>query len=318
MEEEVSSIAESAKTIVDTVATAATNPEKIFSFKDFINKVLLNQADKIDLFLIGKTILEIIVFIIVLKLVNKAFHLIFEKIISRIADTETKKLYMTLRQLGIYIIDAIIILFFATNILGNFGVDMKPILATAGVLGVAVGFGGKKFVEDVITGLTIILSGQLRVGDYVTVNKSTGFVEKVTLNMVVIRAFNGDVHYLRNGQIETVINQTKNFSYPLFNVSVAYKSDIAKVMQVLRDLGHELKENPIYEKFVLSDIEVLGLNEFQDSALIVQCRIKTTPQEQWMIKRKFNQMIKERFDKEGIEIPFPQVTLSYLEGKKEQ
>ena len=285
-------------------------------FKNFIKQILLNQADKIDIMLVGKTIIEIIVFIFILKIVNKTFHVFIEKILERISDNETKKMYMTLRQLGIYIIDAIIILFFTTNILGNFGIDMKPILATAGVLGVAVGFGAKKFVEDVITGLTIILSGQLRVGDYVTVNKSTGFVEKITLNMVVIRAFNGDVHYLRNGQIETVINQTKNFSYPLFNVGVAYKSDVSHVMQILKDLGKELRQNSAYRDFILSDIEVLGLNEFQDSALIIQCRIKTTPQEQWMVKRKFNQMIKERFDQEGIEIPFPQVTVSYLDGQK--
>ena len=281
--------------------------------EEILKEILLKQAGKLDILLIGKTILEIIVFIILLRIANRGFHLFFEKITERITDTETKKTYMTLRHLGIYIIDTVVVLFFATNILGNFGIDMKPILATAGVLGVAVGFGGKKFVEDVITGLTIILTGQLRVGDYVTVNKSTGFVEKVTLNMIVIRSVNGDVHYLRNGQIETVINQTKNFSYPLFNVSIAYKSDVAQVMRILKELGDEIKQNPVYSKFVLSDIEVLGLNEFQDSALVIQCRIKTTPQEQWMIKRKFNQMIKERFDKEGISIPFPQVTLSYLD-----
>ncbi len=275
-----------------------------------LQEILLKQAGKIDFLLIAKTIFEIIVFIFFIRFVNKAFHIFFEKIIERLNDTETKKLYMTLRQLGVYIIDAIIVLFFTTNILGNFGIDMKPILATAGVLGVAVGFGGKKFVEDVFTGLSIILTGQLRVGDFVTVNNSTGYVEKVTLTMVVIRTFNGDVHYLRNGQIDTVINQTKNYSFPVFNFSVAYKSDIVHVMKVLKELGQELREDNVYSKFVLSDIEVLGLNEFQDSAVVIQCRIKTTPQEQWMIKRKFNQMVKERFEKEGIEIPFPQIVVS--------
>ena len=284
-------------------------------FEDIIKEILLKNAGKIDFFLIGKTILEIVIFIFLLKFTNKALHLFFDKIISKITDTETKKQYMTLRQLGIYIIDAIVILFFTTNILGNFGIDMKPILATAGVLGVAVGFGGKKFVEDVFTGLSIILTGQLRVGDYVKVNNSTGFVEKVTLTMIVIRAFNGDVHYLRNGQIDTIVNQTKNFSYPVFNFSVAYKSDVVQVMRVLKELGQELRQNEVYSRFVLSDIEVLGLNEFQDSAIVIQCRIKTTPQEQWMVKRKFNQMVKERFEKEGIEIPFPQVVVTKAEEK---
>ena len=281
---------------------------------EIIQQIIFKNAAKIDLFLIGKTLIEIVLFIIILRIVNKTLHLFFDKLLSKISDTETKKHYQTLKQLGTYIIDAIIILFFATNILGNFGIDMKPILATAGILGVAVGFGGKKFVEDLFTGLSIILTGQLRVGDYVTVNNSTGTVEKVTLTMIVIRAFNGDVHYLRNGQIDTIINQTKNFSFPIFNISVAYKTDVTHAMKVLRELGQELRQNPAYSRFVLSDIEVLGLNEFQDSAIIIQCRIKTTPQEQWMVKRKFNQMVKERFEKEGIEIPFPQVVVNKAEG----
>lgn len=281
--------------------------------EQIIQDMIAKHAEKIDLFLIGKTILEIVIFFFVMKFVNKALHVFFDKLISRIEDSESRKNYYTLRQLGITVIDAIIILFFVTNILANFGIDTKAILATAGVLGVAVGFGGKKIVEDIFTGLSIILTGQLRVGDYVTVNSSTGTVEKLTLTMCVIRAFNGDVHYLRNGQIDTVINQTKDFSFPVFNIGVSYKSDVVHVMRVLREVGKELKESQEYGKYVLSDIEVLGLNEFQDSAIIIQCRIKTTPQEQWMIKRRFNQMVKEAFDKENIEIPFPQVVVNKAE-----
>ena len=281
-----------------------------------IQEILLTIAKKIDILLIGKTIMELILFIIFMKVVNKALTLFFNKIIEKIKDTETVKHYQTLRQLGTYIINAIIILFFATNVLGNFGIDMKPILATAGVLGVAVGFGGKKFVEDLLTGLSIILTGQLRVGDYVTVNNSTGTVEKVTLNMIVIRAYNGDVHFLRNGQIDTVINQTKNFSYPLFRIGVAYKTNINLVLEVLKDLGKKIKENPEFSRFILSDIEVCGLDSFNDSSLEILARIKTTPQEQWKVKRKFNQMIKERFEAEGIEIPFPQVVVTEAEQSK--
>ena len=280
---------------------------------EIIKQIILNQAGKIDILLICKTILEIVIFVIILKFINKGLKISFDKLISKISDTETRKHYHTLRQLGLYLINAIVILFFATNILENFGINMKPLLATAGVLGVAVGFGGKKFVEDLFTGLSIILTGQLRVGDYVTVNNSTGTVEKVTLTMIVIRAYNGDVHFMRNGQIDTVINQTKNFSYPLFRIDVAYKTNITHALEVLKDLGRELKENPDYSRFVLSDIEVCGLDSFKDSSIEILARIKTTPQEQWIIKRKFNQMIKERFEKEGIEIPFPQVVVTKAE-----
>ena len=281
--------------------------------ENIVKELISTHIDKIDLFLIAKIIIEIILFIIALKLLNKAFNVFFDKILSKVSDTETRKHYHTLRQLGIYIIDAFIIFFFATNILGSMGIDMKPILATAGVLGVAVGFGGKKFVEDLFTGLSIILTGQLRVGDYVTVNNSTGTVEKLTLTMVVIRAYNGDVHFLRNGQIDTVINHTKDFSFPIFNIGVAYKTDVTHAMRVLKETGAELKALPEYGKYVLSDIEVCGLNEFQDSSIVILARLKTTPQEQWMIKRKFNQMIKERFEQEGIEIPFPQLVITKAE-----
>lgn len=285
--------------------------------EEILKQVIMTQAAKIDILLIGKTLLEIIIFIIILRLVNKGLKISFDKAIERIKDTETRKHYHTLRQLGLYIINAIVILFFATNILENFGINMKPILATAGVLGVAVGFGGKKFVEDLFTGLSIILTGQLRVGDYVTVNNSTGTVEKITLTMIVIRAYNGDVHFMRNGQIDTVINQTKNFSYPLFRIGVAYKTNVTHAIEVLKELGKELKENPEYEKYVLSDIEVCGLDSFKDSSIEILARIKTTPQEQWIIKRKFNQMIKERFEQEGIEIPFPQVVVTKAGDEKE-
>ena len=211
---------------------------------EILKQILITQAGKIDILLIGKSIIEIVIFIVILRLVNTGLKLSFEKAIERIKDTETRKHYHTLEHVGLYLINAIVILFFATNILENFGINMKPILATAGVLGVAVGFGGKKFVEDLFTGLSIILTGQLRVGDYVTVNNSTGTVEKITLTMIVIRAYNGDVHFMRNGQIDTVINQTKNFSYPLFRIGVAYKTNITHVIEVLKDLGREIKENP--------------------------------------------------------------------------
>lgn len=277
--------------------------------EQIIKQILSSHLSKINFFVIGRAILEIILFVIALRIVNKTFNLFFDKLLSKISDEEVRKQYKTLRQLGIYIIDIIIILFFTTNILESFGIDMKPILATAGVVGVAVGFGGKKLVEDIFTGLSIILSGQLRLGDYVTVNNSTGTVERITLTMIVIRTFNGDVHYLRNGQIDTIINQTKDFSYPLFNIGVSYNTNISHVISVLQDLGRELREDAQYGKYVLSDIEVFGLNNFNDSSVEILFRIKTTPHEQWMIKRKFNQMIKERFEKEGIEIPFPQVVV---------
>ncbi len=285
--------------------------------EQIFKQILTNNLAKINLFLIGKSIIELILFLILIRVVNKALQMFFDKIISKISHPETRKQYSTIKQLGVYIVDAILILFFATNILGNFGIDMKPILATAGVLGVAVGFGAKKFVEDLFTGLSIILTGQIRVGDFVTINNSTGTVEKVTLTMVIIRTFNGDVHFMRNGQIDTIVNQTKDFSLPLFNISVAYNTNINHLIKVLKELSDEIRQMDGYSKYILSDLEIFGLNEFQDSSIVILARFKTTPHEQWMVKRKFNQMIKERFEQEGIEIPFPQVVVTKANTEKE-
>jgi len=283
-----------------------------------LEKFIIMIIQKLNMALIGKSLTELILFIIFIKAVNQILILIFNKITSTFSDVEMKKNYQTLKQLLLYVINTILSLFFITNILENFGIDMKPILAAAGVVGVAVGFGGKKLVEDLFTGLSIILTGQLRVGDYVTVNKSTGTVEKVNLTMVVIRSLNGDVHYLRNGQIDTVINHTKNYSYPLFRIGVAYKTNINHALEVLKDLGKKIREDSNFSRFILSDIEVYGLDSFKDSSIEILARMKTTPQEQWKVKRKFNQMIKERFEAEGIEIPFPQVVVTKAEEKHEQ
>ena len=206
--------------------------------------------------------------------------------------------------------DTVLILFFGTNILQDLGIDMKPILATAGVLGVAVGFGAQRFVQDVIAGLNILLTGQIRVGDVVKVQGVAGTVERVTLTMVVLRSYEGCVHYIRNGLIDIITNQTRDFSFAVLDISVAYKENIPYVMQVLKETGDELKNDSEFREKILDNIEILGLDSFDESSILVKCRIKTYPQFQWEVKRKFNLMIKERFDKEGIEIPFPQIVVN--------
>ena len=215
-----------------------------------------------------------------------------------------------MRLISASVADTIIFLFFGTNILQDMGIDMKPILATAGVLGIAIGFGAKRFIEDVISGLNILLTGQVRVGDVVVICGMEGTVERVTLTMLVLRSFDGILHFIRNGLIDTISNRTRHFAYAVFNVTVAYKENIKEVIEVLKALGEDFKKDSYYKNHVLDDIEVLGLDEFLDSSILIKCRIKTTPQSQWEIKRKFNLLIKEKFDELGIEIPFPQVVVS--------
>ncbi len=283
------------------------------TYDGVFNGFLAALLGKVDLWLLARIVVELLIFAFALNFINKLISRIFVKIILKLKDLETKKQYNTLRLVSMSVADTIIVLFFGTNILQDLGIDMKPILATAGVLGVAVGFGAQRFVQDVIAGLNILLTGQIRVGDVVKVQGVSGTVDRVTLTMVVLRSYEGCVHYIRNGLIDIITNQTRDFSYAVLDVTVAYKEDIKRVMEVLKETGDELQKDPEFKGKILDKIEILGLDSFLDSSILVKCRMKTYPQNQWEVKRKFNLMIKERFDKEGIEIPFPQVVVTKAE-----
>ncbi len=275
-----------------------------------VNGAILAFLNKIDMGLLLKIIVELFLFFAALKFANIIINKIMKRIILKLEDLETQKQYNTLRLILLSIMDTVIFLFFGTNILEDIGIDMKPILATAGVFGVAVGFGAQRFVQDVIAGLNILLTGQIRVGDVVKVQGVAGTVERVTLTMIMLRSYEGCVHYVRNGLIDIVTNQTRGFSYSVLDISVAYKENISNVMNILKQTGDELKNDANFQHMVLDDIEVLGLDSFDDSSILIKCRIKTYPQFQWVIKREFNLRIKEKFDNLGIEIPFPQIVVN--------
>lgn len=275
-----------------------------------LNGAVSTLLSKINMALLFKIIVELFLFFAALKIANILINKIMKKIILKLDDMESKKQYNTLRLILISIMDTVVFLFFGTNILQDLGIDMKPILATAGVLGIAVGFGAQRFVQDVIAGLNILLTGQIRVGDVVKVQGVSGTVERVTLTMVMLRSYEGCVHYIRNGLIDIITNQTRSFSYAVLDISVAYKENISHVMDVLKQTGDELKNDIKFKDMILDNIEVLGLDSFDDSSILIKCRIKTYPQFQWEVKREFNLRIKEKFDSLGIEIPFPQIVVN--------
>lgn len=267
-------------------------------------------VSKIDLAFIFKISVEILLYFVFLKLAKKLLDVFFNKVVSKIKDNEIKKQYSTIQFLCVSIVNVVITLFFATNVLEAFGVDMKPILATAGVLGVAVGFGAKRFVEDVISGLQILLTGQLRVGDTITIADSTGTVEKINLLMIKIRTFNGDVHFVRNGLVDKVVNHTRDFSTPVVEVSVSYDADIPFVMNVLAELAQQLKNDSEFQRFILAEPEILGIDQFADSSILLKVRFKTTAMQQWAVQRKFRIMVKQKFDELNISIPFNQLDVN--------
>lgn len=235
----------------------------------------------------------------------------FNRLANRSETNERKQQFLTLKTIIVHSLEAIIFTIYLMNMLFLFGIDVRPLLATAGVLGVAIGFGSKRFVEDIITGIIILIEGQIRVGDYVEIHGMSGIVEKITLPLITIRSDkNGAVYFIRCGYIDSIINHTMHYSYAFFELDVAYKEDLNHVYNVIKKSYDILRENGEYNKLLLGEIEIFGLDEFKESSLCIKCRIKTQPKAQWGIKRAFNKIIKEQFEIENIEIPFNQIVVS--------
>ncbi len=193
--------------------------------------------------------------------------------------------------------------------LSEIGFDVGPLLAGAGVAGIAVGFGAQNLVRDYFAGFFLLTENQIRIGDVAVINGQGGFVEQLNLRTTVIRDFAGDVHIIPNGAITQLANKTREYSFYVFDVGVAYKEDVDQVMRVMEEVGAELQKDETLGPEILEPIQIVGLDQFADSAVMIKARIKTTPIQQWNVGRAYNRLLKIRFDKEGIEFPFPHRTV---------
>jgi small conductance mechanosensitive channel len=201
-------------------------------------------------------------------------------------------------------------------VLGELGVNIAPILAAAGIGGLAIGFGAQNLVRDVITGFFILLEDQIRVGDVVKVGDKGGLVEDISLRVLTLRDFDGSVHLIPHGTIQTVTNMTKDFSHYVMDVGVAYREDIDEVMAVLKEVGSDLRRDPDFAPDILDDLEIVGVDDLASSQVTIKVRIKTVPIKQWRVGRELRRRIKKAFDLHGIEIPFPHLTLYAGEPKQ--
>lgn len=201
-------------------------------------------------------------------------------------------------------------------VLSEVGVDIAPLLAGAGVVGLAIGFGSQALVRDIITGLFILLEDTIAVGDVVTVAGQGGFVTRMTIRTIQMRDLSGNLHTIPFGEVTNIMNMTREFSYYVFDIGVAYREDVDEVMDVVRALGAEMRRDPEFGPMILEPIEILGVDAFADSAVVIKARIKTRPIRQWTVGREFNRRLKKRFDSLGIEIPFPHMTLYFGQDKQ--
>ena len=201
------------------------------------------------------------------------------------------------------------------TILGQVGVNVTPILASAGVVGLAVGFGAQNLVKDFVSGFFLILENQVRVGDVAVINGTGGLVEAITFRTIVLRDQAAVVHVFPNGSINTLSNMTKDWSAYVIDVGVSYREDTDRVVEVMRRVAGELQSDPQYGSAMLAPIEIIGVNAFTDSAVTIKARLKTLPIKQWMVGREYRRRLKKAFDAENIEFPFPQRTVLVGEAK---
>lgn len=195
--------------------------------------------------------------------------------------------------------------------LSEVGVAVAPLLAGAGIVGLAVGFGAQKLIQDVITGIFILLENAVAIGDVVTVAGTGGLVEDLSIRSIRLRDLSGNVHTIPFSSVDTITNMTRDYSYYLLDIGVAYREDTDAVAEICREIVGEMRADPEFGPFILEPLEVLGVDQFTDSAVIIKARIKTTPIKQWLVGREFNRRMKKRFDELGIEFPFSHGTIYF-------
>ena len=248
-------------------------------------------------------------------LLRKVKNVLAKKTVNRKdePDLEVEKRLNTLMGIVKKGVAIIIWALFIMIFLKKINIDIAPILAGAGIIGLAVGFGAQELVRDFITGFFILLENQIRTGDVAIINETGGLVEKIELRTITLRDLSGVVHIFQNGKINTVSNVTKDWSAMVFDIGVAYKEDLNKVMKLMKQVADGMMEDDDYKDNILEPMEIFGLDSFGDSALVVKGRIKTKPIQQWSIGREYRKRLKEVFDEHRIEIPFPHQTIYWGE-----
>ena len=249
----------------------------------------------------------------ILKIVIKRFEKSLEQ--EGVVTSERVKRAKTLSGIISTSISAIIYAVALMMFITECGVNIAPLIAGAGIAGLAIGFGAQSLVKDVISGFFLIMEDQIRVGDVANVAGVGGLVESINLRTTRLRDLEGKVHIIPNGSIVVATNLTKDWSRALVEIGVAYKENVDNVISVLKEVGEELRNDPAFKEVILEPMTVQGLNSFGDSSINIRLFFKTLPIKQWDVAREFRKRVKKAFDEKGIEIPFPHRTIYMGEGE---
>ncbi|MFN6251544.1 MAG: mechanosensitive ion channel domain-containing protein [Acetobacteraceae bacterium] len=200
---------------------------------------------------------------------------------------------------------AIILIFVVLSVLTEIGVNVAPLIAGAGVVGIAVGFGSQRLVQDVITGIFLLFEDAVAVGDVVQLGGLNGVVEHLSIRSIKLRAVDGSLHIIPFSAVTSVTNQTRDFAFAVIDVNVDYREDTDKVAETLRHIASEMREDPRWRPVIRDDLDVMGVDRLGESGVVMRVRLKTEPSQRWAVAREMNRRIKRRFDELGIEIPYP-------------
>ena len=271
-----------------------------FNTLDADAKIAVTHGVRILLILIAASVLQ-----------GVASHLIrsFRAFLER-RDPSQQSRIQTLGRVFRYIAAVVIWLVTGMLVLGELGISVAPVLATAGVAGLAVGFGAQSLIKDYFNGFFLLLEDQVRQGDVVDLGGPSGFVEEVTLRYIRLRNFDGHVIFVPNGETKVVKNLTRDFAQAVIRVGVAYREDADEALAVMKEVGQQMREDPAFGPNLAADIEIIGVDEWADSSVNLVCRLKIVPPiQQWSMRREFLKRLKKAYDARGIEIPFPHLTV---------
>jgi len=275
--------------------------ESIENFIDSIIPWLLNHGIRI----VFIAVFAYILIRILNKFIERAVRLAVVAD-SQISPDSEKKREETLIHIFKFTIKVVIWIIAGLMILEEFGVQIAPILAAAGIVGIAFGFGGQYLIKDIISGLFIILENQYRIGDIVAFDKVSGLVENITLRKTTLRDMDGTVHHIPHGEVKTVSNYSKDFSRINLNVDIAYNCDLEKVIRLVNRVGQELFNDDNFKEMLVTPPQFLRVDNLEDSSVVIKIVADTKPLKQWELTGELRKRLLIAFNKEGIEIPFPQ------------
>lgn len=296
-------------TLMDTLANQNLHQQFAQWFEKLIDWAMTSGI-KIVLIVLFAWLLKAVAKRSIQRIVKAAVH--SDKL--QMEDAEIKRMN-TLVRIFSWTINTIIMVIAGMMVMQEFGVKIAPILASAGIVGVAIGFGGQYLVRDVITGFFIIFENQYRIGDVVTIEGLSGQVEDISLRVTTLRDQNGAVHYIPHGEIKKVSNSGKHFARINFNVSVSYQTNIDFAKEVINRVGNEMAADPQWKVDLNSAPQFLRVESLDDSAISLKIVGETKPLRQWDVAGELKKRIKEAFELEGIEIPYPQSVIHHITDK---